>query len=665
MTIRSLYTGLSGLNASSRDIDVIGNNIANINTVGYQASTTSFDDIFYQTLSSSSRGANPIQIGNGVQLGSVNKIFTPGSTESTERLLDLAINGKGFFILEDGAGTQYLTRAGDFALDDEGYIIDSDTGYKLIGQTANETGELSAAQTPGALRIDYNQQSAAQATTQVSAGGNFDASIGEEKAVAQAESSSSLLGLFDANGAPVGLVNGDVIHFESGFLQLSDAPSGVNNPIDLSAINGNEKGEGVLLTVTSSTTVADLQNAFTHFFANTLSEATPGADSGMNVSFNSDGAFVFSNPSDNALQGVRIGLAAREGESSPPGESNRLLGNLFVNEGDPDFSKTLNVGAGEVVATHTARQADRTTSIEVYDSLGTAHTISVGFAADTTKPAAEADAKIASLKDSEGRFLIPDGVIPAQVEFGEVKNDPVTNTATFTASQISNIVATQGVYSYADANGNLIALRLTDGAISINGGAFNDPGDETIRSVFTDNGLDVTGGEFLNTASRDNLGGLLGEAGINENTTLETIRESLESRINSALQQVSSRLANLDAAALPAEFEAPDIATALAAPAVEPQIKVSLSEDGRIVFESIGGSLGASALPEDDERTQNLIQAAGGRDHMGLLLDLAAKTRSIQVSTLDSTTNPATDDNAVDADRGDGAQSVTGFLATA
>ncbi|MBN2326262.1 MAG: flagellar hook-basal body complex protein [Candidatus Omnitrophica bacterium] len=665
MTIRSLYVGLSGLNASSRDIDVIGNNIANINTVGYQASTTSFDDIFYQTLSAGVRGSNPIQIGNGVQLGSVNKIFTPGSTESTERLLDLAINGDGFFILEDGAGTQYLTRAGDFALNDEGYIVDSDSGFKLIGQTASADGRLSTAQTPGALQIDYTQQSAAQATTQVSASGNFDVSVGEKTSVAHAESTSSLLGLFDANGTPLGLANGDVIQFESGFLQLNDAPSGVDNPIDLSAINGNNKGEGVILTVTSTTTVADMQNALTSFFSNTFSEATPGVDSGLTVSFNSEGSFVFSNTSENALQGVRIGLDARQGQSSPPAESNQLVGNLFVNEGDPDFSKTLNVGAGEVVATHTARQADRTTSIEVYDSLGTSHTISVGMTADTTTPAAEAEAKISSLKDGEGRFLIPEGVVPAKVELSEVKNDPAANTATFTATQISNIVATQGVYSYTDANGNLIALRLTDGAVSINGGAFNNPADETIRSVFTDNGLDVTGSEFLNASSAANLGGLLGDAGINENTTLETIRESLESRINSALRQVSNSLAEMDTTALPVEFDAPDIAAALTTPTTQPQIKVSISKDGSFVFEAIGGSLGASALPEDDERTQNLIQAAGGKDNMGLMLDLAAKTRSIQVSTLDSSTDPATDDNAVDTDRGDAAQSITGFLSTA
>lgn len=675
MTVRSLFVGLSGLTAMGQNIDVIGNNIANVNTVGFRSSRASFDDIFYQTLYSGTGatatrgGINPREIGTGVKLGSVDKIFTQGSTQSTGRLLDLAINGDGFFVLRDGAGdeksTEYLSRAGDFSLDDQGFIVDPGTGYHLIGQTADSNGDLETTKAPGALQIDSNRKSLAQATTKVSASGNFDASVGDGTDVSAALSTSNLLGLFDENGEPMGLVNGDVIRFDSGYLQLNDPPIGTDNPVNLTQYDANGKGEGVILTITSTTTVADLQDALTNFFSGTVNTISPGTASGIDVNYNTDGAFEFSNSSKNALKGIQIGLSTREGEADPPKDSTRLIGNLFVNEGDPDFTKTLNVGAGQVVTTNQARQADRNTSIDIYDSLGASHSITVGLAADTHQPAAIKETTVDQLRDDQGRFLIPDGIVPPKVEILDAQNDTATNTATFTARQVSNIVATQGVYSYADTNGNLIALRLTDGAISINGGAFNAPTNAALSAVFTANEIDVTGSQYLNVPSSTNQGGLLGSDGFTASTTLETIRENLEERINSSIQKIASNLVNLDPATLPPEFIMPNVSSALAEPATKPEIKVILSDDGSFTFASSGGSLGASQLPDTDVRTQNLIAAAGGADNMGLSLDLAAKTRSIRISTLDSTTTPPTADQEIDIDNTDAANQVTGFIKNA
>lgn len=675
MTVRSLFIGLSGLTAMGQNIDVIGNNIANVNTVGYRSSRASFDDIFYQTLYSgtgatgSRGGVNPREIGTGVKLGSVDKIFTQGSSQSTGRLLDLMINGDGFFVLRNGAGDdkskEYLTRAGDFSLDNQGYIVDAGTGYRLIGQTADKNGALETTKAPGALQIDSNRKSAAQATTEVSASGNFDASVGEGTDVSAALSTSNLLGLFSEKGEPMGLVNGDVIKFDTGYLQLNNAPTGVDNPIDLSKYNGNSKGEGVIMTITSTTTVSDLQEALTNFFSKTVSGVTPGSASGIDVNYTTEGTFQFSNSGKNALEGIRIGLATRNGEADSPTDSNRLLGNLFVNDGDPDFTKTLNVGAGEVVTTNKARQADRNTSINVYDSLGASHSITVGLAADTSQPAAIGETTVDELRDDEGRFLLPNGIVPPKVEILKAANDTATNTATFTARQISNIVVTQGIYSYTDTNDNLIALRLTDGGVSINGGAFNVPTNAALSTVFTNNEIDVTGSQYLNVPSATNEGGLLGSDGFTASTTLETIRQNLEERINSSIKKVSANLANLDPATLPAEFVMPNVSSAISAPATTPEIKVVLTDDGSFRFESVGGSLGASQLESADTRTQNLITAAGGEDKMGLSLDLAAKTRSIRVSTLDSTSTPATADQEIDNDNTDAAKSVTGFIKNA
>lgn len=675
MTVRSLFVGLTGLTAMGNNIDVIGNNIANVNTTGYRASRASFDDIFYQTLFSGTAstgtrgGINPREIGTGVKMGSVDKIFTQGSTQSTGRLLDLAINGDGFFVLRDGAGNdksnEFLTRAGNFSLDANGYIVDPGTGYHLIGQTADQNGELETTTAPGPLQIDSNQKSVAQATTEVTASGNFDASVGDTTDVAYALSTSNLLGLFDENGKPLGLVNGDVIQFDSGFLQLNNPPVGVDNPVDLSTFDSNKKGNGVIMTVTSTTTVSDLQDALTSFFSGTISTISPGVASGIDVNYNANGAFEFSNTSKNSLKGISIGLGTRAGEADPPEDATRLLSNLFVNKGDPDFTKTLNVGAGEVVTTHQARQADRNTSIDVYDSLGASHSITVGMAADTEQPAAISETTVDELRDSEGRFLIPDGIVPPKVEILEAENIPANNTAIFTARQVSNIVATQGVFSYNDTNGNLIAIRLTDGALSINGGTFNEPTNAAISSVFTTNNIDVTGSQFLNVPSATNVGGLLGEDGITTSTTLETIRENLEKRINASIQQVADNLSKVDATTLPADFISPNVTAGFSEAETKPEIKVTLSNDGSFLFESVGGSLGASNLPDTDTRTQSLIAAAGGEENMGFMLDLAAKTRTIRVSTLDPSTTPATADQEIDTDNTDTAKSVTGFIKTA
>ena len=149
MTVRAMFVGLTGLNSMSHNIDVIGNNISNVNTVGFRAGRATFDDIFNQTLFSgvgatgAQGGINPRQVGTGVKMGSVEKIFTQGSSQTTGRLLDLSVNGEGFFVLRDGGGQEFLTRAGNFSLDDSGYIVDPGTGNRLIGRPGDEIGEVS------------------------------------------------------------------------------------------------------------------------------------------------------------------------------------------------------------------------------------------------------------------------------------------------------------------------------------------------------------------------------------------------------------------------------------------------------------------------------------------------------------------------------------------
>ena len=135
----SLYTGISGLNANMSNLSVIGNNISNVNTVGFKGSRVTFGDVLSQTLSGGS-GTN--QVGLGVQMGSIQKVFNQGAFETTGNTLDLAISGNGFYMVTDPTlNSTYYTRAGQFSTDKDGFITNPE-GLRLQGYLANAAGTL-------------------------------------------------------------------------------------------------------------------------------------------------------------------------------------------------------------------------------------------------------------------------------------------------------------------------------------------------------------------------------------------------------------------------------------------------------------------------------------------------------------------------------------------
>lgn len=131
--------GLSGLNASSKALDVIGNNIANGSTVGFKGSVAQFADVFAASLMGGGGG----QIGIGTRLANVSQQFTQGNITTTNNPLDVAINGRGFFRLSDNGAISY-TRNGQFELDKDGYIVTS-TGLKVTGYQADANGLITGA----------------------------------------------------------------------------------------------------------------------------------------------------------------------------------------------------------------------------------------------------------------------------------------------------------------------------------------------------------------------------------------------------------------------------------------------------------------------------------------------------------------------------------------
>jgi flagellar hook protein FlgE len=138
----SFQQGLSGLNASSKNLEIIGNNIANANTFGSKVARAEFADAYANALN----GAASNKVGIGTNLQTVAQQFTQGSITTTENPLDLAINGAGFFQVGDGLGTISYSRNGQFKADREGYIVNN-AGLRLLGYTANEAGEVQPGRT--------------------------------------------------------------------------------------------------------------------------------------------------------------------------------------------------------------------------------------------------------------------------------------------------------------------------------------------------------------------------------------------------------------------------------------------------------------------------------------------------------------------------------------
>lgn len=136
--LRSLYSGIAGMRGFQIKLDSIGNNVANVNTTGYKAARVQFKDIMSQTLQGAGAaanglgGTNAMQIGLGSTISAIDTIMNDGSAQMTNRSLDFAIQGNGFFtVMNEGSGETYYTRAGNFYFDNEGTLVTSD-GWKVL-----------------------------------------------------------------------------------------------------------------------------------------------------------------------------------------------------------------------------------------------------------------------------------------------------------------------------------------------------------------------------------------------------------------------------------------------------------------------------------------------------------------------------------------------------
>jgi len=283
--MRGLLAGASGIRNHQVQMDVIGNNIANINTVGYKASRITFEDALSLLLQPSTKaapntgGVNPVQVGTGVSTGSIDIISSQGALESTANETDLALWGDGFFIVNDGKN-DYYTRTGAFSFNAEGKLVNSN-GFVVQGWMAKDSGEVPPLWSPvhggqGAqineIKIPSNQGIKAKATTTISYSGNLDT---QDSPLGTITNSGRLLAVAQGGDEITGLYSGGNAN---GFLNLTEGSTSI-------AIGDGTNRKNYIYGV-NFRTLTELANAITTDFGAT-------GNNSLNVAVGADGELIF------------------------------------------------------------------------------------------------------------------------------------------------------------------------------------------------------------------------------------------------------------------------------------------------------------------------------------------------------------------------------------
>jgi flagellar hook protein FlgE len=273
--MRSMFAAISGLKSHQIMMDVTANDIANVNTVGYKSSRTTFKDSLAELQrggsgqGTGSGGSNPAQVGLGAQLGSIDTNMQSGALQSTGNALDVAIQGEGWFRIGSAsvaggtatltAGTQQYTRAGNFSQDDQGYLVTED-GYYVIGRTAQSTvaggtpvGADQLIQLPqGATSVTIGQDGSvsylpAGSSTRTTAGYISIAMFSNENGLQRASGNRWTANA--ASGAEeVGTPGGDFGTTDSGTLEMSNVDLATEFTNMISAQRGFEANSRVITT---------------------------------------------------------------------------------------------------------------------------------------------------------------------------------------------------------------------------------------------------------------------------------------------------------------------------------------------------------------------------------------------------------------------------------
>jgi len=328
----SFSTSLSGVEAASQDLAVISNNLANLDTTAYKDQEANFQDFFYQMLGSDGAG-DPTQIGAGTLIASVISAFTQGTISSTGVPTDMAIQGGGFFVEQNGATTLY-TRAGNFSQNASGYLMTSDGGYVLGYPAVN--GVIGPSQTLAPIQIANGQISPPNATTDVELTMNLDAS-----GAAQAAATGTLTATGNATAGDTITIGGTTYTF------VNTLSTTVPNQVLISsASTGAEAATLANLVAAINGNSADSSDYSAGTIANGQVTAALGPGDGQVT-----------------LTATRVGSAANSIATTVS------LGN----------DSTFGASFGGATLTGGVDGASFSEPVVVYDSLGNSHTLTFNF----------------------------------------------------------------------------------------------------------------------------------------------------------------------------------------------------------------------------------------------------------------------------------------------
>ncbi len=342
----ALQAAVSGLKAHQQMIDVAGNNLANVNTIGFKASRVTFSELLSETIREATSptanigGTNPMQIGSGASLGSLDKTMSQGTLINTGQPLDMAIEGDGYFVLSDGQKNVF-TRVGSFGVDSQYNLVDPMTGYRV--QREGQVGVLEGFQSPTnpGIRIPYDTALPSKATTLISYNGNLSA---DDSVPTTHEITTGIQFTENSTSAEGATLIQDLDQFTGADL---NAGGGVTGQFK---INGRHRDgtaiTEVVLTVDETTTIQDLLDTL-ELGANFGNDSTAELVNGKIVLKEKTSGY---SQTDLEIEWV---------VNTAPGRSLELPGH-----------SQITVAGGNAI---------QTTNIKVYDSLGSEHTLGATF----------------------------------------------------------------------------------------------------------------------------------------------------------------------------------------------------------------------------------------------------------------------------------------------
>ncbi|WP_432564111.1 flagellar basal-body rod protein FlgF [Kineococcus sp. SYSU DK003] len=362
--LRSMFSGVSGLRSHQTMMDVVGNNIANVNTAGFKSSSVVFADTLSQLTKAAgaptdaAAGTNPAQVGLGVRVQAIATNMTQGSAQSTGKSTDLMLQGDGMFAIQQGDGTFY-SRNGSFTLDANGSVVTNDGGY-VMGWKADEAGNVNTNSQIGKLVIPSDTVMPAVATDEVTIKGNLDKTANADGSARSVQSSFTA---YDDQGVASKIYltftnSGTDDKWSVGWSPTADGtPTALGTGIDFGATSGATAAP-TSLTITGGPTGDDITvdlSQLTGYVGTTgtssLNPVADGAPIGTltGFSFGTDGV-ITGNYSNGYKQTLgQIAIASFNNVAGLRKEGNSLY-SVSTNSGQPVFGIAGSAGRGAILA---------------------------------------------------------------------------------------------------------------------------------------------------------------------------------------------------------------------------------------------------------------------------------------------------------------------------